>query len=148
VLSARPRHSLHLPPDAPIGIEQAYLDVTAAATALLRAEAAAAAAAAPPPDPPAHPDSPVPQPLPPLPPGSFEGWHVAGGGGGGSGGAAEWWARPAGEWGADERLLAAGARVVATLREAVERQLGFTCSAGAAPPGGRGAPARGAAARA
>lgn len=97
-------------------------------------------------------------PPPPAPPGSFEGWHVAGAGASGAGGdgggeqqadaeqqgaaaaagassggaaaAAAWWARPAAQWAPDERLLAAGARVVAALREAVEARLGFTCSAG------------------
>jgi nucleotidyltransferase/DNA polymerase involved in DNA repair len=127
-------------------VRQCYLDVTAAATALLRREAAVAAQQRPvaPPDLEAGGAPGGPPPPPPVPPGSFEGWHVAGAGGAGGGagadggeaaaggGAAAWWARPAGEWSQDERLLAAGGRVVAGLREAVERRLGFTCSAGLA----------------
>jgi len=48
----------------------------------------------------------------------------------GAAGAAEWWGRGEERWSGDEKLLAAGARVVAGLRDAVERRLGFTCSAG------------------
>ncbi len=104
--------------------------MTAAATQLLKTEssigsAAAAAAAAPE----APEQQPQQQQVTLAPPGSLEGWHVAGCGEGAAG-AAEWWGRPAEQWSADERLLAAGARVVAGLREAVERRLGFTCSAG------------------
>jgi DNA polymerase eta len=116
---------------------QAYLDVTAAAASLLKREAAASraragasqggggdAAAG-------EAEAATEGPPPPLAPGSFEGWHVAGCAEGADG-AAAWWGRPPGAWGAEERLLAAGARVVAALREAVEARLGFTCSAGEA----------------
>ncbi|KAL6747481.1 hypothetical protein V8C86DRAFT_1320792 [Haematococcus lacustris] len=46
--------------------------------------------------------------------------------------AAAWWGRPAAAWAPHERLLAAGAAVVAELRGAVARELGFSCSAGLA----------------
>ncbi|KAI8465336.1 MAG: hypothetical protein J3K34DRAFT_525446 [Monoraphidium minutum] len=137
-------------------IDECYLDVTAAATALLRREAAAASAAPPAPAPLTDEaaaagggggaaDAPAAAArAPPPPPGSFEGWHVAGaaeggtecgaegGAAGAAAGAAGWWARRPGGWSSEERLLAAGGRVVAGLREAVERRLGFTCSAGIA----------------
>ena len=45
---------------------------------------------------------------------------------------AAWWNRPAEEWGPGERLLAAGAAVVAELRAAVREELGYSCSAGRA----------------
>lgn len=118
---------------------QCYLDVTSAAAALLKREAAlassssgtaaAAASAAASGSDLHHQQQDSQHPPPPLPPGSFEGWHVAGGAEGADG-AAAWWGRGAGVWSGDDRLLAAGARVVAGLREAVERRLGFTCSAG------------------
>lgn len=43
-----------------------------------------------------------------------------------------WWNRPQHTWGTGELLLASGAAVVAELRQAVERELGYTCSAGIA----------------
>lgn len=49
-----------------------------------------------------------------------------------SAGAAAWWHRPDEAWGPGERLLAAAAAVVADLREAVQRELGYSCSAGVA----------------
>ncbi len=47
-------------------------------------------------------------------------------------GAASWWQRPQHEWRPGERLLACAAAAVADLREAVRRELGYTCSAGVA----------------
>ncbi|KAL4428594.1 hypothetical protein ABPG77_008906 [Micractinium sp. CCAP 211/92] len=47
-------------------------------------------------------------------------------------GAASWWQRPQHEWRPGERLLACAAAAVADLREAVRRELGYTCSAGIA----------------
>lgn len=44
----------------------------------------------------------------------------------------QWWSRLPHEWGPGERLLAAGAAVVADLRQAVVTELGYTCSAGIA----------------
>lgn len=44
-----------------------------------------------------------------------------------------WWSREAQDWGPGERLIAAGAGIVAELREKVETVLGYTCSAGIAP---------------
>jgi DNA polymerase eta len=44
-----------------------------------------------------------------------------------------WWSREAHLWGPGERLIAAGAAIVAELREKVENKLGYTCSAGIAP---------------
>lgn len=44
-----------------------------------------------------------------------------------------WWSREAQEWGPGEQLIAAGAAIVAELRERVETMLGYTCSAGIAP---------------
>lgn len=46
--------------------------------------------------------------------------------------AASWWQRPQHEWRPGERLLACAAAAVADLREAVRRELGYTCSAGIA----------------
>ena len=46
--------------------------------------------------------------------------------------AEEWFHRPAHEWAAGERLLSAGAAIVADLRAAVEEKLKYTCSAGIA----------------
>lgn len=43
-----------------------------------------------------------------------------------------WWARPPPQWSPGERLLAAGASIVAELRARVEIELGYTCSAGIA----------------
>ncbi|KAL4434375.1 hypothetical protein ABPG75_000816 [Micractinium tetrahymenae] len=47
-------------------------------------------------------------------------------------GAPDWWQRPQHEWRPGERLLACAAAAVADLREAVRRELGYTCSAGIA----------------
>jgi DNA polymerase eta len=44
-----------------------------------------------------------------------------------------WWSREAQDWGPGERSIAAGAAIVAELREKVENILGYTCSAGIAP---------------
>lgn len=46
--------------------------------------------------------------------------------------AERWWSRVDEAWGPGERLLAAGAAVVAELRANVESKLGYTCSAGIA----------------
>lgn len=43
-----------------------------------------------------------------------------------------WWTRPFQQWSSGERLLAAGASIVAELRARVEVELGYTCSAGIA----------------
>lgn len=45
---------------------------------------------------------------------------------------AQWWRRPLDEWRPAELLLAAGARVVHSMRRAVLLELGFSCSAGVA----------------
>ncbi|EIE19275.1 DNA/RNA polymerase, partial [Coccomyxa subellipsoidea C-169] len=50
----------------------------------------------------------------------------------GEGGTEAWWHRPVGAWGPGQRLLACGAAVVAELRAAVRRELGYSCSAGIA----------------
>ncbi len=44
-----------------------------------------------------------------------------------------WWSREPQLWNPGERLIAAGAAIVAELREKVETTLGYTCSAGIAP---------------
>lgn len=46
------------------------------------------------------------------------------------GGTLAWWNRSAEQWGPGQRLLACGAAVVADLRDAVRRELGYSCSAG------------------
>ncbi|KAF8071262.1 hypothetical protein HT031_001345 [Scenedesmus sp. PABB004] len=118
-------------------IDEAYLEVTAAARQLLAGAAAArvaaaAAAAAQGGEAQAAAAAAAEQGGAPLPmPASVEGWHVAGMEPGAAGVAA-WWARPAHAWGPDEALLAAGAVVVAELRAAVAARLGFSCSAGLA----------------
>ncbi|BDA43773.1 DNA polymerase eta [Coccomyxa sp. Obi] len=66
---------------------------------------------------------------PPLPV-NLEQVHVCGEEG--EGAAEAWWNRPVGAWGPGQRLLACGAAVVAELRAAVSRELGFSCSAGIA----------------
>lgn len=48
----------------------------------------------------------------------------------GDGATEAWWHRPVGAWGPGQRLLACGAAVVAELRAAVRRELGYSCSAG------------------
>ncbi|KAK9915303.1 hypothetical protein WJX75_007291 [Coccomyxa subellipsoidea] len=50
----------------------------------------------------------------------------------GDGATEAWWHRPVGAWGPGQRLLACGAAVVAELRAAVRRELGYSCSAGIA----------------
>lgn len=49
---------------------------------------------------------------------------------------AEWWARTAAAGSPEEQLLAAGAAVVAELRQAVHQELRYSCSAGAWRSGG------------
>ncbi|CAL8468278.1 g7818 [Coccomyxa elongata] len=66
---------------------------------------------------------------PPLPV-NLEQVHVCGEEG--EGAAEAWWHRPVGVWAPGQRLLACGAAVVAELRAAVSRELGFSCSAGIA----------------
>jgi DNA polymerase eta len=48
------------------------------------------------------------------------------------------WERPPHAWGMDERRLACGACVMADMRTAVAKELGYTCSAGIAPNKVRG----------
>jgi DNA polymerase eta len=90
-------------------IDEAYIDVTEAAAALLERYAG----------------------CPPLPVNAETQVHVCADGGG-EVSPREWWTRPPQAWGEGERLLACGAAVVADLRLAVEAELGYTCSAGVA----------------